>query len=147
MLTLIRPNMNDDTMARNTTDHTKCRKHTDQVSGTLRCQGGEGGDYHSEMYIWRQKYNRSFPLLRISRPFDNSIVTGSVANFNIHIRHKMWVWVNSGSWWWTGRPGVLRFMASQRVGHDWATELNWWHKIPFKKSDFTNAYMSNLERW
>ena len=36
-----------------------------------------------------------------------------------------WVWVNSGSQWWTGRPGVLRFMGSQRVGHNWATELNW----------------------
>ena len=36
-----------------------------------------------------------------------------------------WVWVNSGSWWWTGRPGVLRLMGSQRVGHDWTTELNW----------------------
>ena len=36
-----------------------------------------------------------------------------------------WVWVNSGSWWWTGRPGVLRFMGSQRVKCDWATELNW----------------------
>ena len=36
-----------------------------------------------------------------------------------------WVWVNSGSWWWTGRPGVLWFMGSQRVRHDWATELNW----------------------
>jgi len=36
-----------------------------------------------------------------------------------------WVWVNSGSWWWTGRPGVLRFMGLQGVGHDWATELNW----------------------
>ena len=36
-----------------------------------------------------------------------------------------WVWVNSGSWWWTGRPGVLRFMGSQWVGHDWVTELNW----------------------
>ena len=36
-----------------------------------------------------------------------------------------WVWVNSGSWWWTGRPGVLRFMGWQRVGHNWATELNW----------------------
>ena len=30
-----------------------------------------------------------------------------------------------GSWWWTGRPGVLQFMGWQRVGHDWATELNW----------------------
>ena len=37
----------------------------------------------------------------------------------------MWVWVNSRSWWWTGRPGVLRFMGSQRVGHNWANELNW----------------------
>ena len=36
-----------------------------------------------------------------------------------------WVWVNSGSWWWTGRPGVLQSMGSQRVGHDWATKLNW----------------------
>ena len=36
-----------------------------------------------------------------------------------------WVWIDSGSWWWTGRPGVLRFMGSQRVGHNWATELNW----------------------
>ena len=36
-----------------------------------------------------------------------------------------WVWVNSGSWWWTGRPGVLRLMRWQRVGHEWATELNW----------------------
>ena len=36
-----------------------------------------------------------------------------------------WVWVNSGSWWWTGKPGVLQFMGSQRVGHNWATELNW----------------------
>ena len=35
-----------------------------------------------------------------------------------------WVWVNSRSWWWTGRPGVLRFIGSQRVRHDWATELN-----------------------
>ena len=36
-----------------------------------------------------------------------------------------WVWVNSRSWWWTGRPGVLWFMGWQRVGHDWTTELNW----------------------
>ena len=43
-----------------------------------------------------------------------------------------WVSVNSGSWWWTGRPGVLWFMGSQRVGHDWVTELNWYgcNEIP-----------------
>ena len=36
-----------------------------------------------------------------------------------------WVWVDSGSWWWTGRPGMLRFMGLQTAGHDWVTELNW----------------------
>ena len=36
-----------------------------------------------------------------------------------------WVWVDSGSWRWTGRPAVLRFMGSQKVRYDWPTELNW----------------------
>ena len=36
-----------------------------------------------------------------------------------------WVWVNSESCWWTGKPGLLQFMGSQRVRHDWVTELNW----------------------
>ena len=36
-----------------------------------------------------------------------------------------WVWVNSGNWWWTGKPGVVQCMGLQRVRHDWATELNW----------------------
>ena len=44
-----------------------------------------------------------------------------------------WVWVNSRSWWWTGRPSVLQFMESQRVGHDWATELNWTDIVFFFK--------------
>ena len=41
---------------------------------------------------------------------------------------RTWVWVNSRSWWWTGRPGVLQSMGLQRVGHDWITELNWEQK-------------------
>ena len=36
-----------------------------------------------------------------------------------------WVWVNSRSWWWTGKPDMLQSMGSQRVRHGWATELNW----------------------
>ena len=36
-----------------------------------------------------------------------------------------WVWVNFGSWWYTGRPGMLQSLGSQRVRHDWTTELNW----------------------
>ena len=44
------------------------------------------------------------------------------------------VWVNSGGWWWTGRPGVLQFMGSQRVGHDWVTELNWTDTVSKNKT-------------
>ena len=44
-----------------------------------------------------------------------------------------WVWVDSGSWWWTGKPGELQFMGSQRVRHDWVTELNWMKSVlPWK---------------
>ena len=38
---------------------------------------------------------------------------------------RIWVWVSSGSWWWTGKPGVKQSMGSQRVGHNWATEVKW----------------------
>jgi len=41
------------------------------------------------------------------------------------LTRRIWVCVNSESWWWTGRPGMLQSMGSQRVGHDWVTELNW----------------------
>ena len=51
-----------------------------------------------------------------------------------------WVSVNSGSWWWIGRPGVLQFMGSQRVGHDWATDLIWSDLI------LTKFKISSLER-
>ena len=40
-----------------------------------------------------------------------------------------WVWASSGSWWWTGKPGELQSMGSQRVRYDWATELNWWDQM------------------
>ena len=36
-----------------------------------------------------------------------------------------WVWASFGSWWWTGKPGVLQSMGLQRVRYDWVTELNW----------------------
>ena len=60
------------------------------------------------------------------------------------------VWVNSRIWWWTGRPGVLQFMGSQRVRHDWMTELNWtelnWTETLNAKfgSDHSECYISIL---
>ena len=43
----------------------------------------------------------------------------------VPLTQQTWVWVDSGSWWWTGRPGMLQSMGSQRVRHDWVTKLNW----------------------
>ena len=51
-----------------------------------------------------------------------------------------WVWVNSGSWRWTGRPGVLQFMGSQRVKHDWATELNWTEHLHLRQILYQLSY-------
>ena len=55
----------------------------------------------------------------------------------------IWVWVNSGSWWWTGKPGVLQSMGLQRIVHDWVTELtDYWLKL----SPSTHASMLLLSR-
>ena len=48
-----------------------------------------------------------------------------------------WVWVGSWSWWWTGRPGMLQFMGSQRVRHDWVTELNWTELLMNSEAEIT----------
>ena len=48
------------------------------------------------------------------------------ASWKVSPTQWTWVWVNCGSWWWTGRPGVLQPMGSQRVRHNWATELTNW---------------------
>ena len=50
------------------------------------------------------------------------------------------VWVNSGSWWWTGRPAVLRSMESQRLGHDWATDLNWWSLMVYVRMNVQKRF-------
>ena len=62
----------------------------------------------------------------------------------VSLTWRTWVWVNSRSWWWTGRPGVLQFMGLQRVGHDWATELNWWWALG-KFLDLSRFYFPHLE--
>ena len=53
-----------------------------------------------------------------------------------------WVWVNSGSWWWTGRPGVLQSMGWQRIGHNWVTELNFHYDNPVIGIRISNSYSS-----
>ena len=58
-----------------------------------------------------------------------------------------WVWVNSGSWWWTGRPVLLRFSGSQRIRHDWVTELNWTEGTRCHDLTFLNVDLTFLECW
>ena len=57
-----------------------------------------------------------------------------------------WVWVNSRNWWWTGRPGVLRFMGLQRVRHDWGTEQNWTERPCFWLRSLIIIKMSILSK-
>ena len=57
-----------------------------------------------------------------------------------------WIWVNSRSWWWAGRPGMLQSMGSQRVGHDWATELNWTEVLFFPNLRFLSRIQANLKQ-
>ena len=75
-------------------------------------------------------------LMRIADSFEKTLMLGKVEGRGEGddrgwegwmASQTQWTWisVNSGSWWWTGRPGVLQFMGSQWVGHDWVTELNW----------------------
>jgi len=63
----------------------------------------------------------------------------------------IWVWAGSESWWWTRKPGVLQSMGSQRVGQDWATELNWnlsWSSVSFSWTIpfLEPLHQSNLSR-
>ena len=82
-----------------------------------------------ELCCWRR-------LLRVSwtaRRSNQSILTETSPGCSLEgLMLTQWtcVWVDSGSWWWIGRPGMLRFMGSQRVGHDWVTELNWCQFYP-----------------
>ena len=55
-----------------------------------------------------------------------------------------WIWVNSRRWWWTGKPGVRRFIGSQRVGHDWSTELNWTVECE-KQSNYSRNFLSKVK--
>ena len=62
-----------------------------------------------------------------------------------------WVWVDSGTWCWSGRPGMLQFMGLQRVGQNWATELNWgcvlaW-KIPWTEEPSGLQSMESQKSW
>jgi len=73
--------------------------------------------WYEELTHWKRPW--CWETLRAGGKGDNRGWDGWMASS----ARWTWVWVDSRSWWWTGRPGVLRFMGLQRVGHDWVTEL------------------------
>ena len=99
-------------------------------------------EYSLEGLMLKLKLQYFGHLMRRADSFEKTLMLGKIEGRRRRRWQRMrWLdgitdsmdmsWVNSGSWWWTGRPGVLRFMGSQRVGHDWATELNWTKNLGF----------------
>ena len=76
------------------------------------------GHLMQKLTHWKRPW--CWERLKVGGEGDNRVWDGWMAS----LTQWTWVWVNSGSWWWTGRPGVLQSMGWQRVRHNWVTELN-----------------------
>ena len=92
-------------------------------------------EYSLEGLMLKLKLHYFGHLMRRTDSFEKTLMLGKVEGGRRGWQRIRWldgitdsmdiVWVSSRSWWWTGKPGVLQSMGSPRVGHDWATELNW----------------------
>ena len=82
--------------------------------------------YAFELWCWRRLLRVPWTARRYNQSILKEISPGcSLEGLMLQLIRCTWAWVNSGNWWWTGMPGMLRFMGSQRVRHNWVTELNW----------------------
>ena len=97
-------------------------------------------------------------LMRRADSFEKTLMLGGIGGRRRSRWQKMrwlmasptqwtWVCVDSRNWWWTGRPGALRFMGSQIVGHDWVTELNWSHSFSFLSRKDPLSFLVKLVYW
>ena len=97
---------------------------------------GNYPEYSLEGLILKLKLQYVGHLMRRADSLEKTLMLGKIESRRKRGRQRMrgwmasptqwpWVWASSGSWWWTGKPDVLQSMGSQRVRHDWATELNW----------------------
>ena len=92
-------------------------------------------EYSLEGLMLKLKLQYFGHLMQRTDSFEKTLMLGKIEGRKRRGRQRMhgwmasptqwtWVWVNSGSWWWTGRPGVLQSVGLQTVRHDWVTELN-----------------------
>ena len=101
-------------------------------------------EYSLEGLMLRLKFQSFGHMIRRVNSFEKTLMLGKIEGKGDHrgwdgwmasLTQWTWIWVNSESWWWTGRPGMLQSIGSQRVGHDWETELNckyhifFWHLL------------------
>ena len=93
-----------------------------QASNTL-------ATWYEELTHWKRPW--SWERLKVGGEGDDRRWDGWKAS----LTQWAWVWVSSGSWWWTGKPDVLQSMGSQRVGHDWVTELNFHARVFVKEGE------------
>ena len=106
-------------------------------------------EYSLEGLMLKLKLKYFGTLMRRADSFEKTLMLGRIEGGRRRGQQRMrwwmasptqwtWIWVSSGSWWWTGRPGVLQSLGLQRVGHDWVTELNWieWGNWIMDKSFF-----------
>ena len=84
-----------------------------------RCNSNTLATWCVELTLWKRPW--CWERLKAGGEGDDRGWDGWMAS----LTQWTWVWVNSRSWWWTGRPGMLQSLGLQRVGPDWATELNW----------------------
>jgi len=92
-------------------------------------------EYSLEGLMLKLKLQYFGHLMRRTDSFEKTLMLGKIEGRRRRKWQRMswmasltqwtWVWASSGSWWWTGKPGLLQSTGLQRVGHDWATELNW----------------------
>ena len=77
---------------------------------------------------------------------EKTVMLGGIGGRRRKGRQRMrWLDGITNSLWWTGRPGVLRFMGSQRIGHDWATELNWHIKHGWLWLSYCKCWMMGMK--
>ena len=95
-------------------------------------------EYSLEVLLLKLKLQYFGHLMQRADSFEKTLILGKIEGgrsgddrgwdyWIISLTRWTWVWVNSGSLWWTGKPGMLQSMGSQGIRHDWATELNWVH--------------------